>query len=308
MKTLLIIGLVVLTSFTYSQSNIYHTFPANDAVWRESSGGYQSENCKDYQYIITGDTLVEDFVYHKLQLSGVQYAEDNEGFCTSFIIAYFNEYIGAFREDTLNKKIYYLPSLSSTDTLLYDFDLNLGDSLPPTFTNNQAFFHNYVSLVDSTLIGSTYRRMLGISTPQSQNYTYLIEGIGSTFGLLGQIMPQFEYGSILECFIQNGMTLYPDTINPCTLVSIENNHHIQDPITEIYPNPFNFYSEISFAKTINSVTLNLYNAHGVLIFREQYTNCDRIKFIRNGIKSGIYFLRLEFDEYNIITKKIIVQD
>ena len=56
----------------YAQTNVYHKFPTNNAMWRESSGGYQSSNCKDYQYTISGDTISGSYTYHKIQNFGVR--------------------------------------------------------------------------------------------------------------------------------------------------------------------------------------------------------------------------------------------
>jgi len=69
-----------------AQTNVYHPFPDSNALWREYSGGYQCSCCSDYQYFITGDTIINSFTYHKIKKSGVKYSEDMSGFCTNIII------------------------------------------------------------------------------------------------------------------------------------------------------------------------------------------------------------------------------
>ena len=44
--------------------------------------------------------------------------------------------LGYIREDTATGKVYFLDPDSMRDFVLYDFGMNIGDSMPITFTNN----------------------------------------------------------------------------------------------------------------------------------------------------------------------------
>lgn len=71
-------------------------------------------------------------IYHKIQSSGVVYSNSTAfgGWCSSSIQYSGYGYAGAFRNDSLNKKVYFVKPGMLNDTLFYDFDLQLGDTLP----------------------------------------------------------------------------------------------------------------------------------------------------------------------------------
>jgi hypothetical protein len=262
MKKLLLTFLIISSSLSSkSQFNIYHPLPAENAIWRETFNGSYTSSCSDYQYIITGDTIIDSLIYHKIQKSGVEYYVDQWGWCTGIIEYYFNYYEGAYRNDSVNKKVYF--HKNSVDTLLYDFNLNVGDTLPTTYTNWGP--DNYIETIDSILIGSNFHKRFGIASFYEPGYVYvhLIEGIGSTFGLLGIIQVPFEFGSGLLCFIQDGLTLYPDTNYICDLITdlgpeLSNYFSIQ-----INPNPFSKYAKISINGQIDNTEFRLYNIFGI---------------------------------------------
>lgn len=181
-KSILIVFIISLSLNGNSQFHIYHPLPSENAVWRESFGGSYTSSCSDYQLIIIGDTLFDGFTYHKIQKSGVEYYVDQSGWCTWIIAYHFDYYLGAFRNDSVNKMVYFLEN--SIDTLLYNFNLNVGDTLPITYTNS--YSDNYVETIDSILIGNNFHKRYGIASFYDPGYVYvhLIEGIGSTFGFL----------------------------------------------------------------------------------------------------------------------------
>ncbi len=306
MKKIVILFTYIVASLSaFPQANVYHKFPTADAIWRESSGGYQSMNCRDYQYIVMGDTMIGSLVYHKLQLSGVQYAEDQWGNCTSTIVSYYNYYEGEYREDILAKRIYFHSQYYPSDTLLYDFNLNLGDSLSPSLTNNQSYSQNMVTSVDSVLVGYEYRKRFGISSGASADYVYLIEGLGSTFGLFGFLAPPFEFGSSLVCFKQNGITLYPDTSSTCDLLTGIKNKRITDEAFTIFPNPFHESFEIQIPLTSDKVDFILYDLLSRPIYTTSEINNKRIKVSPVSPAPGIYYYRLMSENNVIASGKII---
>ncbi|MEI6123534.1 MAG: T9SS type A sorting domain-containing protein [Bacteroidota bacterium] len=233
--------------------------------------------------------------------------------------SYFNYYLGAFREDTTDRKVFFLPPDSISGTLLYDFDLNLGDTLPITYTNNDHNdinepVTNIVTSVDSVLIGNEYHKRFEISAynwgGNFAPYVSLIEGIGSTFGFLGWLRPDPEVpiGSTLLCFKLNGLTVFPDSNYQCDIVSSINESIKSEPIVQIFPNPFNLTTKISFNITYKTVDIELTDIQGKLINKHKCINCDEIILDRKGVENGFYFLRMTFDNKNIEIKKIIITE
>lgn len=318
MKKLLLTGILLgICLLSFSQAKIYHKFPTANAAWSERSAYYIPEGdaqCNFYQNVITGDTVVGSFTYHEIQSSGNYY---DYGHCGEqdqyYTPSYYSQYIGAYREDTINKEVFFLQPNKAKDTLLYDFNLKLGDTLPLGYNNNNQPII-IVSLVDSVLVGDKYHKRFGITGPGwggvDSNYVYLIEGIGSTFGLLGQLHPLWEVpdGSTLECFMQNGATVYPDTNTICLMVSIKENEMPDMEKSKVYPNPFNNNTEISFYRTYENATVEIYDILGKPIEQFEYFNCKKISFDRGNLNSGLYFLKITFDKKNYEIKKIIISD
>lgn len=318
MKKLLVIPVILFLTLTSvsGQTNVYHPFPTHDAIWKEEIHSYIPQttamSCKHYQNEIAGDTTVGSYLYHKLRSRGYSWPY---WYCGNpyYTPAYFDGYIGAFRQDSALKKVYFLQPGQATDTLLLDFDLHLGDTLPKTYNNYQTGFLT-VTLVDSVLINGSYRRRFGISGygfgGPDTNFVYLVEGIGSTFGLINLIHTSWEVpnGSSLECFMLNGLTVYPDTGFNCSLVSINEYERNASPEVTISPNPFSNSTQISLNRNYQNISLELYDIQGKLMMQNEYADCDKIILNRNGLNNGMYFLRITLDGKWVETRKMLVSE
>jgi len=310
-KLLIVTIFLVIDFYSFAQTNVYHHFPTSNAIWREASGGYQCGCCWDNQYAITGDTVIGIYTYHKLYGSGIHYYDDYyTGYCSNNVAFYTHGYGGAFREDSINKRIYLTSGNNSNDTLVYDFNLQNGDSLPISLINNQNLYHNYVSSVDSVFVGNNYRKCFGITGKDfygntDSNYVYLIEGIGSTFGLTSLLVPPFEFGSSLLCYMVNGVSVYPDTNYQCTLLSIDEVIPTK-VISRIFPNPFSTSTDIYFDRPYKTIEVDVYNTMGKLNEHLENSNCNKIQLDRQALTDGLYFLRVTLDKNIIVTDKVIL--
>ncbi|MCD4747660.1 MAG: hypothetical protein K8R58_15300, partial [Bacteroidales bacterium] len=153
-----------------AQTNVYHPFPDSNVVWVGTSWyNYPPTDViyNDYNLYISGDTIIGSNIYHKLYQNGYIWAT-----CPPPGYYYFGQYFGAFRQDSANKKVYFFEN--GNDTLAYDFNLNIGDTLPVTCLN--VLNNNYVQSIDSVLVGSQYHKRFWISDDNSINYASLIEG------------------------------------------------------------------------------------------------------------------------------------
>ncbi len=316
MKT--VIAFLLIWSFAFNclaQTNVYYPFPSNNAMWSEQCGGYQNDPCEEYQYLITGDSIIAGKVFHKIQKTGLSFILGMNGLC-DFLnpVGHINKYMGAYRNDSTNKKVYFIKKDSQSEVLLYDFNLYLSDTLPPSYGNtSQCFQVNCIVTDDSILIGNKYRRRLGIGDCSGfgSPFVYLIEGIGSTYGLLGFICPQFEWGSDLRCFQQNGMTVYPDTNYICSIITgyDENNRYFDSDVI-IVPNPILDDFAIKFPQNVSQncsekIFYEIYSEHGVVIFSGIIFGGETIIKDLENYQPGVYLLRIKTETKIICIKKII---
>ena len=315
MKKLILLILLLPLLQTKAQTNIYHPFPDSNAVWNVNTwfccyGGCPPPPLPNplitnsyFTYFLNGDTLINNINYNKVYKNGYSHEHCVTGGNVNNWTFYDSIYQGGLREDINSKKIYYLQPSGVNECLLYDFNLNVGDTLKD---DCQLQIYGIVISIDSIMIGSAYRKKLNLSvgTPPFG----LIEGIGTTGGLLEKLY-DFEAGSILLCFKQNNQTLYPDTTTLCDLITsapyVEN--EVQD--VKIFPNPVSEEINISFnLQKPTDVKLQIYDSLGQKIkeFLEekQTKGLNKIDFSVEDIPKGIYFLRIKIGE-NEITRKIV---
>ena len=304
MKKLLFFIFISYLSFSKAQTNVYHPFPDSNAVWNETAW-YVDNNAMVYYTLPTilfldRDTIISSLHYKKILGSGYK----TNGF--SYCCYYYNTYQGAIRQDSIHRKVYY-SNTYFTDTLLYDFNLNIGDTLPTSYVNFQN--SNYVSSIDSILIGTSYRKQYHISVRGSSfsgdsNYVSLIEGVGSTFGLIYQLTPPFESGSTLNCFSQNNVTLYTNLNGNCdTTLSIKKTKNSLANIQiAIYPNPNNGSFIIEPSNNVKQ-TLQIFDINGKMALNQSINGKTTID--ATNLADGVYNLSLLSNE-GIINKRLII--
>jgi hypothetical protein len=264
MKNLLFIILAILTLNSKGQTSVYHPMPDSSAVWN-----FQRDvNCTSvfwftntYSITISGDTIINSQTYHKLikpfftHFSNSTSCTGGEGI----------GYQGAFREEIINKKVFFVPPYDSLETLLYDFNLQVGDTVKG-YIEEIAVQKDTVVAIDSILIGSDYRKRWKIN--QDFNI-FFIEGIGSTFGLIEQSLAGLigNFGSVgLICFQQNGQSLYPNTSSNCELITSSNSVDIITNRINIFPNPSAGSVTVDFGK-LNIKQVQLTDIFGNVLFK-----------------------------------------
>lgn len=214
------------------QTGYYYQFPDSNAVWNFHNNRYCMGGPNDYYYSVTmpGDTFINSKLYHKLSVSFV--TPSGVGTCTTNILGYQ----GSVREDTAARKVFIIPSGSSTEELLYDFNMHVGDTVRGYLASGIFLgSKDYVHSLDSVMVGSSYRKRWHLNNTYA---IYLIEGVGSTYGLVKPSVGEIADVDLcyLDCFGQNEQTLYPDTVSLCQQI---NGIDIISSSSEIslFPNP-----------------------------------------------------------------------
>ena len=211
-------------------------------------------------------------------------------------------YAGCIRNDSIAKKVYYVIPNTNKDTLLYDFSLNVGDTLK-TFIATQCSPVK-INYIDSVLIGSNYRKQWHVVNCLFGYTTKIIEGVGSDFGLLEQ-MSHLQKVSGLNCFSELDVTMYPNSSSSnCPSLTTGINESVSTDYTwRIFPNP---------AK--NSVTISqteptfkkyeIYDLNGRLVTENKINGIlQKVDLI--GYAEGMYIVKL-IGTQKVEFKKIVV--
>lgn len=285
-KYLLIVG-ALSTILINLQSTTYHPFPEQNATWNFHliNIGFEGEHNEKYSYTLSGDTLIGNQTYHKLSRP---YAR------AVGLIGYW----GAIRQDIAAKKVYYIAPSETTEHLLYDFSMQVGDTVKG-YTQRAEFEDDTVISIDSVLVGNSYRKRWLVNS----NYNiYFIEGIGSTYGLFerspGNAMDFPDYS--LLCYSENNQTLYPDSQTNCDLLTaIENNVTNSDPIRILQDRGS---LKIEFDNT-DIVEVCVMDLSGKVIIRQPITNGKTINI--DHLPTGHYILTGRDNKNRLIAKKLI---
>jgi hypothetical protein len=192
--------------------------------------------------------------------------------------------------------VYYLSPKDSIERLLYDFNMKVGDTVKG-YLESWTSPADVVKSIDTVLVGKTYRKRWYINSCYG---IYIIEGIGSTYGLFelspGCVTDMANFS--LTCFRQNGNTLYPDTANCRLITSVNHPDNISEQIN-IFPNP----SSGSFTVELTNADIKeilITSLPGNIILKEEVNKQSKITICQ--LLRGTYILAA-IDKNGRVVKK-----
>jgi hypothetical protein len=271
-----------------AQTSVYHSFPSADASWNFSKTWYCWTDPSpminvSYSCTFAGDTVIAAQTYHKIHIPFLQSVISS---CSSGTSS-FSVYKGAIREDSTLKKVFFVPPYLGSEQLLYDFNLNVGDTVRG-YLETYASPVDIVQSIDSVLVGSNYRKRWHINNYYNIS---IIEGIGSTYGLVepspGAMTDAQECS--LSCFKQDGQALYPSG-SPCELITSVMDPQKYTSSISVFPNPFNDELTINLSAGIDIVEIEITDLTGNVVLKDAVNEMTDYKV--KGLSSGTYFLIL----------------
>ena len=225
--------LLVLLSSLVAKSQNYIPMPFEDGMMWRSFGALSVYEHYDEDRI-SGDTIIAGKVY--------KIVRRNSYSAPSTLTPYFPPYGTNFvRQDTLNKKVFL--RLGSKDTLLYDFNLQVGDTIHGImlgYLQNAGIDTIRIATIDSIPLNGVFHkrfistRIYDLYTPLGNTYGY-IEGIGGGGFLSTSIGFERALGIVCVGKYYN-QTLYPDSLFECIYPTLTQDYQFLHPI-QLYPNP-----------------------------------------------------------------------
>lgn len=258
------------------QASVYHPFPSGNANWvYRYYDDFHNPTTQFTSYAFNGDTLISGFTYKK--------------------VFTFSVYSGALRES--NKIIYFIPDTSSSEFVLYDFSLGLGDTLPNPYggavcSNDTAI----VIQVDSVLASDGYHRQLLFNS-----FAIWIEGIGSYNYLLNPCNVYCVSGNdFLQCMAAAPGISFPPGSGSC-VVQVPESSIVKKPIS-IFPNPFSDHLHF-MTGTHSCLEVSLYDAVNGKIIHRTFTN--EISLPVSQLPGGIYFYEIKGEDDFFRSGKVV---
>ena len=303
MKHLLTILLLILGLGLKAQTSVYHPFPQINSYWNINKSfycwiGIPEYITQSYSVIVSNDTTIGSETYHKLF---IPYLRSDSTGCTSNSVTQ-GIYKGCIREDISAKKVYYVKPSFSTEKLLYDFNLQVGDTI---FGELEAPTKDTVISIDSIETwgsgGGWVKRWL----INSCYNIYIIEGVGSTYGLIepspGCAPDNMERDIMcMVCTLPTTGYYYP-AITDCDMITSVNSI-AKDYNVEIFPNPSNNSFQIDFKNHLFQ-ELTISNLLGDIVLKENIRSLNKL-FIKD-LDNGIYILTLVDKDGKKTNRKII---
>jgi hypothetical protein len=306
MKKMVFICLFFCSVFIYGQTSVYFPFPDSNAVWCDSSGFYQSPTmgCSVSTFFISGDTVISGKHHHKImQKSQGHYVTASHYCIPSPLPPFYDGYAGAMRQDSVLRKVYLIRRNETADSLLYDFSVNVGDTLRNYVI--QLGSPMIVTDIDSVLIGVKYRKRFIVSDGGCVLNGEIIEGIGSATGLLEYMNNTGcggEPAGKLYCFSQNNQTLYPfyGPSSGCAL-TLAVADLSQTEKFSVSPNPTSGIFIID-PETEDKRELRVFDVNGKLLFKMKISGKTKLDI--SDYDNGVYILSLRAED-KITYKKLI---
>ncbi|HEX7412894.1 MAG TPA: T9SS type A sorting domain-containing protein, partial [Bacteroidia bacterium] len=208
--------------------------------------------------------------------------------------------------------VYFIPYCNTTEDLLYDFSLHIGDTLKTYYTSPVTYPPPViVSAIDSILIGTSYRKRWTIS-PASYTTIVInkqIEGIGSTSGLFNWMMESNTSGqpvAYLTCFSKNNQTFYPyySISTSCQQVTTGIQQYANSNEVSIYPNPASSSLQVTSSGNIQNTTLQITDMLGNTVKQSIIYNPTSIISVAD-LSEGIYNISISSNE-GVVNKRVVI--
>jgi len=197
---------------------------------------------------------------------------------------------------------------SGTELLLYDFDLGIGDTLANTPGDTI-----YVVQTDSLLIGSSYHRVLQLSSPAIDNdgtglvLGEIVEGVGNSEGLFGMYLnPIWGLGQKLICFSHKNTVLYPNASLTCSLTLAISDLSGGKINISLMPNPTAGMVNLSIGCT-DKYSVEVTSSTGASLYLKKDQQFSGSLVDLSEYAPGIYFIRISDSKGNNVTKKVVKQ-
>jgi hypothetical protein len=253
------------------------------------------------RYFILGDTLINDLIYTKVYAYHFLQINPDYGECPPYLVD-TNYYLSNIfiREDTLLQKVYkYFPE-QDTDGLLFDFSLNIHDTLK-YYGYQSGSIVITIDTIINIITGDGIERKQFFTNYGSSNY---IEGIGGNQGPFElPLIAENDY-SIL-CVIKNKQHIYGSYCYNF-ITEIEENFKLKTLI-DIYPNPFTNSFTVSFNDNYDE---NVNNIELIDNLGETIIHENKIKPVNEfnvALDPGVYYIRISYLIGSIIRKMIQTQ-
>ena len=295
--TTVILALTSLSNCLWGQTMMYFPIDTSGQWCEQASFGVTCGIQERAIHFFSGDTIINNLSYFSIERSGNMN-------CVSQYTYFNNEYVGALREDTSMKKVYYVEPAQTTEALLYDFNLGVGDTLHLPTAGYR------VVMLDSVFVNGNFRNRWWLELDSMTNDSaWIIEGVGSQRGLCRLQLQGVEYTSWLNEYRDiNQQVFIPDSGNMCQVV-LSIHDPLENLVPVIYPNPNDGHFTLSFELAeAKDALIVLTDATGRMITKDERHDVMYYKreFGAGELANGVYLITITTADGST-TRKLSIQ-
>lgn len=241
-----------------------------------------------------GDTIIQNHQYKKIVYQGI------------------NQFFGFLREDTLLGKAWFLYRFDTSEQLVMDLNLSVGDSFK---INVEWWMPDFYSIVDSVFLLNNKKHIrfnskIKIANLQ-ENLTF-IEGVSSNAGFAFQVvnLSPVTNSHTLFCSYKNNVQEFKNNLfnGDCypILGGFENLNKSKIAWT-LSPNPFSISAEFTFDNPKQkNYSLIILNQFGQQVDYYEYITTGHVVLNKKNLANGLYFFQLINNNHIITSGKIII--
>jgi len=271
-------------------------------IWSNSYFHYSTLTFSTEFIRFTADTLIGTQSYKR-----VEAATDSNHASWAF---------HGYARETGDKKLYYRIAAASPEKLLYDLDVQPGDSLLvytlynyPSAIFDSMMYH--VTSKDSILVGNSFREQLHLSVNLAGYFMEVeqwIAGMGSLGGMLHNTTGKVGGDSFtLMCYYENSVLLWhqPSGSNCYILTGVGNNGFRSNAIS-IRPNPLTSVSLIRAEGQFSRLPLEIdfYDPLGRLTGSQRFTG--ELQISRDDFRQGVFYYIISSGEGQVARGTMMV--
>ncbi len=295
MKKYIILLTFSILSMQVLTAQNYLPLAVEDAHWVIRYDKMESIQPVDdlWEYYCTGDTIIDDHSYKKVFIRDLVITQNGPPFEAEGPYQLY----GLVRDDTANKKVYAIKynefegCPENEEYLLYDFSLNIGDTL------NLCIIPDWNEFVISDIYS---QEVFDFNTRVFFNWDEIYEGIGSNYGLFEEMFaPYKKTGS--QRYVYHTFLDYYCRESPCWLF-VSTRENLESESIHIFPNPAVDFIYISIENDDIS-SISVFNNVDQEVIRK---SGDLHKINVSQLKPGLYIIEITLNMKRI-QKKIFIQ-
>jgi hypothetical protein len=295
MKKLLLLILLLTAIQTLGQN--YHPLIRPNLYWQvlDGSGSQICFLTSGARYFFQGTTTVSGIQYNLIYENFI--VQTNAGpFCPPFAVDSSSTIFSGslMREDTLAKKVFVYDQSTTSDALLYDFNLMAGDTLHSDYASQGSTL-----IVDSvsnvTLLDGSVRKIFYLN-----NNEYYIESIGGSQGIQFPLVQGIGFWEVPTCVSENSIQLWGSQCFGFVGIDEVNDNSL----VQAHPNPFDNSLTIT-TKNNEQSEITLYDMLSRKVSEQTFKNSATIN--TNQLSKGIYFYEVRNQNGAITKGKAIKQ-